>query len=304
MSRLSRADAAKSVIAMWRWLNEQAVDSKIEGNINDLLARLPKEGVGGVAGPDASVAMGDRIKLMAHLNLLKQDMRHEWIEDSKAPHGGRPGVRTTTTLLEKNVESGMRTIGKHFAQGGFLKVSAVGNQKRGLSPDLSKEKKVDPNVVAIRTDEKDRPVEAVVGEDAPSPFAALRALRQPSEPEAFIEAARQYDNRQDYVVQQLEQMERLGIKIDRALVMKGIDLERNDEFEGVLKVLPYIDELQAKVAQMQDWREQVISVRNELRTMRRERDEALLEATRQREANKRIVEERVKQSTSTVLVGN
>jgi hypothetical protein len=133
----------------------------------------------------------------------------------------------------------------------------------------------------------------------------LREVRKPSDAEAFVEAARQYEHRNEFVIERLVELEQLGIQIDRAKVMSGINLQRDDELEGVVKVLPFIDELVASRNQAQAWRDEIVSLRNEMRTIRRERDEARLEAQRQKEANARIVEKRVQETVTkpTVLVG-
>jgi hypothetical protein len=315
MSRLSREDAAKSVIAVWRWLSERPDAPKIEGNISELLSQLGN--VGNVSHENGT-ALDERLKLLAFLGLVRRESRHEY---QRGENGERtfPRYVGTTILLERDVEKGARIIAQHFARGGFLKVKSLGNQRLN---GVKQQPRVDPEKVAIRTDEQERPVEAVVGEDAPTIGDVIRAqsetggsykqvadklreVRKPSDAEAFVEAARQYEHRNEFVIERLVELEQLGIQIDRAKVMSGINLQRDDELEGVVKVLPFIDELVASRNQAQAWRDEIVSLRNEMRTIRRERDEARLEAQRQKEANARIVEKRVQETVTkpTVLVG-
>jgi hypothetical protein len=279
MSRLSREDAAKSTIAVWRWLSTRPDAPRIEGNIPDLLTVI---GDVGDVSHATGTALSERMGLMEHLKLVTREERRVM-----EPRHGRtfPRLHTTTVIVERDVEKGARAIANHFARGGFLKVKAKGNQKLAAPAP----RPVDPERVAIRTDAQDRPVEAVVGPDAPNPFAGLRALRK-SEPAALVEAARQYNNRQDFVISRLVEMEKLGVVIDREKVMKGIKLERDDELEGIVKVLPFIDELEAQVKQAESWREQVISLRGEVKTAREEKGKAQTELARQIDANRRLSE--------------
>lgn len=311
MSRLSRADTAKSTIAVWRWLHAHPEAPNISGTVEALLATLPSD-IPNVSR-ETTGGLSDRLNLMEHLGLIRRESRHEYIEATDGS-GAHPQYVGTTVIVERDVEKGAKAIGQHFARGGYLKLKAKGNQKANGNAVASAPR---PNVekVAIRTDERDRPVEAVVGEDAPtlgeairvgSPEVAkvLREMRK-SEPEAFIEAARQYEHRNEFVIERLVEMESLGVVIDREKVMKGIKLERDDEIEGVVRVLPYIDELESRAKQAQEWRDQIVSLRNELREARRERDEARVEAQRQKEANARIVERHLQDTARKpqVLVG-
>jgi hypothetical protein len=199
-------------------------------------------------------------------------------------------------------------IGRHFARGGYLAKNFWGKEhstSNGTVAAPTPAPVVETEQVAIRTDDKDRPVEAIAGPDAPSPFESLRDLRK-NEPGALVEAARQYANRNDFVIDRLTEIEKLGVVIDREKVMRAIKLQRDDEFEGIVKVLPYIDELEARVKQALEWRNETVSLRNELRTIRQERDAARAEARTQQEANKRLAERmsQVRLGAPQVLVGD
>jgi hypothetical protein len=125
MSRLSREDAAKSVIAVWRWLSERPDAPKIEGNISELLSQLGN--VGNVSHENGT-ALDERLKLLAFLGLVRRESRHEY---QRGENGERtfPRYVGTTILLERDVEKGARIIAQHFARGGFLKVKSLGNQR-------------------------------------------------------------------------------------------------------------------------------------------------------------------------------
>jgi len=278
MSRLSRTDAAKSTIATWRWLATHSDAPRIDGNVPDLFQVLPS-GTGGVT---TQPQLEERLKLMEHLGLTSRETRHEYLTEGNKTY---PKLRTTTTI-KADVEDGAQMIGKHFASGGFLKVAAKGNLS--LASRDGGDIAPDPEKVAIRTNEAEQPVEAVVGEDAPSPFEALRGLRKGSDAEAFVEAARQYERRNDFVIAKLTEIEALGITIDREKVLKGVHLQRDDELEGVARVLPYIDELESRVKQAEGWRADMLSAQREMRTLRDEKNKAEAELRRQKDANERL----------------
>lgn len=292
MSRLSRANAAKSCIAIWRWLHAQPTAPIVTGTYEELRQRL--NGVGNVSS-DKGVA--DRLRLMAKLGLLRTEVVHEG--------GGRgqyPVARASQHLLV-DVEAGAKTIGTWFAKGGYLKVDSKNNRR--LLSERAASVPINTETVAIRTDDEDRPVEAVVGPDAPSPFEALRELRK-NEPGALVAAARQYAHRQDFVLERLTEIEQLGVKIDRDKIMKAIHLDRDDEFEGIVKVLPYIDELEARAKQAENWRNELVSVRAELNAARIEKNRLTTEVQRQKDANQRLATKMAQDAVRQpqVLVGD
>jgi hypothetical protein len=300
MSRLSRADAAKSVIAVWRWLHEQPDAPNIDGNADELLAKLPAH-VGNVSH-ESGTAITQRLTLMEHLGLVKRESRHEVQEGVE----GRsyPRYKATTTLIERDVEKGARIIARHFATGGYLK---PGRTKRRMNGVTEPERRVDTERVAIQTDEKERPVAAIVGPDAPTlgeglrdTFVAMQA-NEKDESAAFVAAARQYSSRQDFVIAKLREMEALGIQLDREKVLRGVKLQRDDELEGVVKVLPYIDQLEGRLKQADGWRDDMLSAKRELRLAQDAKNAVERELRLQQEANKRLSEKMARDvATGTV----
>jgi len=286
--RRSRADTAKSTIAVWRWLCAQPTAPTIK---TTSAAALLKD-LGRIGEVPNDNGLSDRLSLMESLGLLKRDVEHL---------GYGKGIEMTISLTERDVDQGTHKIGRHFAEGGFLKPAA----KAYRNGTASTPTRIDPEKVVIRTDEKERPVEAVVGEDAPSPFEVLRGLRK-DEPAALVEAARQYSRRQDFVLERLDEIEKLGIAIDRSKVMSAIKLETDPEFEGIVKVLPHIDDLEARVKQAQTWRDETISLRNELKELRQAKNGAEADLARQKEANTRLAEKMARETVTRpqVLVGN
>lgn len=282
--RISRAASAKSTIALWRWLWAQPGTPEVQlGSYPEIIESL--SGTGNI--PNTS-ALAHRLDFMESLGLLVHKRRSL---------GFQKGVANIFTL-QGNVEDGAKRIGQHIAAGGTIK-SGRKSLKATATPTAP-----NPEVVAIRTDEQDRPVEAVVGPDAPSPFEGLRALKR-DEPAALVEAARQYEHRQDFVLERLVEIEKLGVTIDREKVMKAIKLDRDDELEGIVKVLPYVGELEARVNQSENWRKDVLALRGEQREWAKERSRLEGELQRQKDANTRLAEKMVQQTTRQpqVLVG-
>jgi len=309
MSRLSRTDAAKSTIAVWRWLHTLPGAPIVEGNTTVLLQALPIE-VGHVSRA-STTGMDERMKLMETLGLLSRKAHY----DPRTNDQGESlwPTRGTTNTLKMSADEGAKLIAKHFANGGYMKVSAIGN-KKVLSRDVPEKPVYDVERVAVRTNDKDEPVEAVVGEDAPTLGEALatpelraqfREMRK-DEPAAFVEAARQYENRNEFVIAKLKEIEAMGVVIDREKVLKGVHLQRDDELEGVVKVLPYIAELEQRLKQAEGWREDMLAAQRETRTLRDEKRKAEAEVARQKEANTRLAEKMARETVSRpqVLVGN
>ena len=107
--------------------------------------------------------------------------------------------------------------------------------------------------LVIATDDKEV-VRAIIGPDRPNPFERLllpRAVREPDEPAALIEAARQYASRSDKVREHVNALAKmaidLGITVDERAVMAGINLVPDERLESIALVLPYIDALEDRV---------------------------------------------------------
>lgn len=299
MSRLGRKDAATSTIAVWRWLNERPDAPNIDGNREQLRAAVPDLPH---VPKTSETGLSQRITLMEHLGLLKFTLRQV----------GTPGASGsrfvgTTTLIEPDVEKGAKAIAQHFARGGYLKLNAKGNKQLLRN---GAERPVDPDKVVVQTDERERPVAAVVGPDAPTLGEGLRETfvamqtQEKDESAALVAAARQYSSRQDFVITKLKEMEALGIQLDRTKVLQGVKLQRDDELEGIVKVLPYIDQLEVRLKQTDGWRQAMLDAKEQAKESAREVERLTGEVRRQQEANRRLVEERVRQPASpTVLVG-
>lgn len=96
--------------------------------------------------------------------------------------------------------------------------------------------------VALAPDQDQGELRAVAGEDAESPFAALRPLKY-NESQAQIEAARQYRDRMAFVEQQISVFTERGIKVDR----RAFRLVRDRRLETLTLVLPYVESLERQV---------------------------------------------------------
>lgn len=112
---------------------------------------------------------------------------------------------------------------------------------------------------------------AITGPDAPKPFAALAPMRK-NEAAALVEAARQYADRGSTVDAKLDEIERtmatIGVAFDREMLRGSITLERDERLETVGLVLPYIHELEQRVARLTQDNTDLRGSRDELRQLK------------------------------------
>lgn len=225
-----------------------------------------------------------RLKTFRHLGMTKLEMAYEW----------QKTIPTQVILVSK--DEGDKILRE------FFPTSRGSMVWRGLGTRKNKATTGTPTTgLAVQTSEDEEPIAAITGDDAPKPFdtPAMRELRK-DEPAAWVEAARQYSNRMEYVNERLNEIEKLGVTIDRSKVMAGINLETDETLEGVVKVLPYIDELRARAEQSGEWRRETVAVRNEMRTLRNENGTLQAELNRQKDANKRLAEKLAQNAVNDV----
>lgn len=259
----SREVVAKDTINFWRRLCAHSEAPAISRSIDQLADEL------NMARNDVDAAL----RLFRSLGMVELKLAYEFQKTMPTQH------------IKVEVETGANTLIKYFAKGGSLYAHQDAPPSRKPAAPVT-------DGVAIRTDEKEQPVEAIAGPDAPKPFdtPAMRELRK-DEPAALVAAARQYANRQDAVFSKFDELEKLGIKIDRTKAMQAVKLERDDELEGIVKVLPHIDQLAAQAKQAGEWRSEVLAMREANRSLRND-------LQRQTEANKRLSE-----SNARLVVG-
>lgn len=87
------------------------------------------------------------------------------------------------------------------------------------------------------------PTVAIVGEDAPKPFAGL-AVERYDEPRALVEAARQFAGLHREVDKRLKELEALGITVNRDQIQRTIQLPKDDRLAAIADALPYIEQLE------------------------------------------------------------
>lgn len=258
----THAESAQATVDVW----DKLVDLMPTGKETIISARDLADTLGYTRGE-----FRRRLQAFVGLGLVKMHLTYEW----------QKAISHYTVLKTK--EDGRKILIDFFRSGHFLREfegasKQPGYRKNGTTP---KESFTEAAPTAVRY-EGEEPKEAIVGADAPAPMEALRAIRK-DDVAALIEATKQYVNRKTAVVEKFEELEALGIKIDRDKVMAGIEVSEDPYFEGITQVLPYIAELEAKVAQMSDWKQELTEKRREVGQMRDMYN-------REKDANKRLSE--------------
>ncbi len=214
---------------------------------------------------------------------------------------GSSGQHVYMQLL-KPLDEGMTLIYKHFDAGRSYSWFEAGEPGggptnpgfgRGKSPANTGAVKAPVTVaepVVVADERSTEEVRAIAGPEPESPMASLRSIRK-DEPEALIEAARQYANRTSEVTAHIEALRGLGVEVDMDKVMAGISLTPDPELELVGRLLPYIDRLErsAKTA-----RALAESNRGDLAEYRRSVSVLTKERNDLQAANKRLSERNVK----------
>jgi hypothetical protein len=108
---------------------------------------------------------------------------------------------------------------------------------------------IEPVVTVAQTEKEE--TRAIAGPEPKKTFTILAPLRK-DEPRAFIEAARQYANRQTAVEKEYQSLVTMGLQVDRELFFKAISLPRDETLETVSLVLPLITELENKNTHLLD----------------------------------------------------
>lgn len=200
---------------------------------------------------------------------------------------GLVGMRAEYELRKQNVfyarladrDTAIKAIDAHFDLGrGF-------NYYKDVAPDtrrpLTKEPKVEDETVAIVGPDPEPTVRAAMADVEPA------KVREVTEPEALLEAARQYANRAAAVVEHIGALEAMGITINRDQLAKAIKVENDPVLDAVSRLLPVFDRGQRTVERLTAENE---SLRAEVKERRRETSALANELHAMKEANKRLSE--------------
>jgi hypothetical protein len=231
--------------------------------------------------------------------------RHRWLfeklgimkmENRWGSGNGAPRMIFFTRLTDETET--YRRLDKHFAEGGSWTVNEQrpdpinAHSKTAEAKRLKKIVEAKPFVISV---DQAKPVEdetvAIVGDDKPEPLAALAPARK-DEGLALIEAARQYRRRDQGVIEHLDAIEALGIKVDRAAALGAIELTRDERLEAVGDVLDYIDQIERENARSARWHDERKALLAENATLRGEND-------RLTRANRRMAESRAVQTVAS-----
>jgi type I site-specific restriction-modification system R (restriction) subunit len=101
---------------------------------------------------------------------------------------------------------------------------------------------IDEPPVTIAKTEKEE-TRAIAGPEPEKTFAALASLRK-DEPMALIEAARQYASRQSAVEKEYQSLVTMGLRVDKDMFLKSIELPKDEFLEAISFVLPLVTSLQ------------------------------------------------------------
>lgn len=99
----------------------------------------------------------------------------------------------------------------------------------------------EPPVTIAKTEKEE--TRAIAGPEPDKTFAALASLRK-DEPMALIEAARQYASRQSAVEKEYQSLVTMGLRVDKDMFLKSIELPKDEFLEAISLVLPLVTSLQ------------------------------------------------------------
>ena len=185
----------------------------------------------------------------------------------------------TTRLM--TLEDGNLAIYQHFDSGKPLSFFETTKGSYHAAPRRE--------TVVVADERSTEEVRAIAGPEPVSPMAALAPMRK-SEPEALIEAARQYVNRSTAVQRHVEELRALGVEVDVDMVMKGIKLTSDPVLDAIAQILPVLDRWERRAM---EGKRDVAALRDELADLRKTID-PLRDATASlKAANKRLSERNV-----------
>jgi hypothetical protein len=144
-----------------------------------------------------------------------------------------------------------------------------------------------------------REIEAVVVEVEPKPVTLTRSLPdlsplRKSEPKALVEATRQYLSRWQIANQHAQSLVDAGLATDTQSILGMLKLDHREDFDTVALVLPYIDELERRITNME-------KLHNSLRDKASRVDNLEVELRRTKEHNTRLISARAAEATSATL---
>lgn len=207
------------------------------------------------------------------------------------PNGGQKVYMTRFVELDE----GMTTIYKHFDAGRSYSYFESGQPGGGpIIPRSKADRIAQANarqaelaetapVTIARSDREE--VRAIAGPEPEKPMESLREIRK-DEPEALIEAARQYTNRGAAVQAKMRELADLGVTVDADMLAKAIHFEVDERLETIAAILPLIDRLERQGVRNAGDREELMELRRSVSVLTKERN--ALQA-----ANKRLSERNV-----------
>jgi len=198
--------------------------------------------------------------------------------------GMKGGGQVVHTKALMSVGDGVTRIYKHFDAGRAYHWFESGEP--GGNPPRAYAKK---EAIVIADERSTEEVRAIVGPEPEKPMAALAPMRK-DEPEALVEAARQYANRTTAVQEHVEALRGLGVEVDVLKVLEGISWKEDPILEAVASVLPIIDrwERRATVA-----RAEAAALKDELTDLRKVVEPLRTEVHTLKTANRRLSEKNV-----------
>jgi len=198
--------------------------------------------------------------------------------------GAKSGGQIVHTKALMSVEDGVTRIYKHFDAGRAYSWFESGEP--GGNPPRAYVKK---EAIVVADERSTEEVRAIAGPEPEKPMAVLAPMRK-DEPEALIEAARQYANRSASVTQHINELRELGVEVDVDMVWAGIKMTPDWELEAIGKVLPIIDrwERRATVA-----RTEAAALKDELTDLRKIVEPLRTEVHTLKTANRRLSEKNV-----------
>ena len=219
--------------------------------------------------PFSAEAAGRHMRFLRGLGLISYRSSYKGV-----------GQEVFTTRL-MTLEDGNLAIYQHFDSGKPLSFFETTKGSHHAAPRRE--------TVVVADERSTEEVRAIAGPEPVSPMAALAPMRK-SEPEALIDAARQYVNRSTAVQRHVEELRALGVEVDVDMVMKGIKLTSDPVLDAIAQILPVLDRWERRAM---EGKRDVAALRDELADLRKTID-PLRDATASlKAANKRLSERNV-----------
>jgi phosphopantetheinyl transferase (holo-ACP synthase) len=200
-------------------------------------------------------------------------------------------------------ESGVPIRNQQYTLNKTAEDILVLGKKRGIKWGQRVSGKIEKTaeIVRVPASRLDDPILAEVGllvrapvapPTPPTPFAALRPLKR-DEAKALVEAARQYEQRMAFVLEEVEKFRQHGLTLDPAVV----GLPRDERLESVIPVLDYVSRIERENERLQSYANSKV---------RDEAEDRELHLRLQRQENElgRMVREREQQQQAVTDMAN